>query len=679
MRDINDFNNNLNKHNTKIGALVSFLLVVLGIKDFFSAAAGAETFIIFAFVGSYWLIMKFIKRRRKFVLVLNYLYSIMLCTMIISLVLFNNAFLNLTKLFDPDPYKYQDIMAKGMLAYTNDDFIGAAQYFKKASKYDPGDIQKDISLYRADSLVRAGKQDQAYEVMSTYLKNNPGQSNNEDLRLLSVQKLINLYAANDYNQLAAISKSFSDQSEFQLYVEFEMVALALGSETEKLNQLFDSRVFGILETDMYRDIQRELWGCLYCHYVDSNDYIRALIALTIIESTSPEQFQKELFTDFYQIGNLRLFSLENKKVITDEYDNLIKNARIINSDLFEKYEEAIIEFGLQIGSVEGLKYFCKENFNASETELLSEVEKVLIDEKSFTFKILDCDNKKIILWICTTTFKEEGALSGRINEFKYRIIKEDNNKDIIFEDLKFLTSKGLTTHAIEVLSWPNSSGKFILKEKQGSGEYINFTFIDIKKKQKQSIEFDESVSYHSMNEQVKYDEKSNKIYLQWNFEVQDYSKANIERKVVGIALAEINENGNSQNVTVSYLNPAVQFFQNLNPEEIKLSKYLLDQVVLSNKKIINSEFEKLISQDYSLNYQRTMIDDIFARFSEDVAPKVSAMRITLNNWTEVDNASVGSNQNNEFLVLVQKENTKIKILNIYTINDGKLGDKVLKN
>jgi hypothetical protein len=662
------------KENKYFSIIFAILLAVLEIKGLLSIDNNSELLIIGGFIlVGYIIIQLFNKKNKKIRKITQIIGSLFIILMTFSSLMYNNPTFNLLDMEKIREQKYERLLAQGLLQYSRENYRDAISVLEKAQKYALPDDLQDINLWEAEILSRNNQQEKAYIEIMSYYKENIEDYSSEDLDFLGITSLISLLNQGKFEELSKKALIMYETSKIPMAQELKMLALAKMNKKYELQVMFDSYKPTLIAEDYYNTIYYEIFNTIGSYFHGCGDYSRTLVALMLGSKNRQEYMEMESSTYYADIANLTTMSLSYKKSIQKFYTETVQLMIENNNQLYNLYKNDIVNFGLEIGSIEALKYKLSEYRPNLSSKIDQAISKYFEGETFITVELINNGKNIDILCITGKPFKS-GDLELDEMEFldkAYCKLISICDEDIVVKDIKgWEIDSGLTTFYYRIEAVNNKT--FLLIDKAGSGEYSDFHLVDSDKCEIKNIESVNSEdTYHSYD--INYLKENEKIILTWKFELLDYNIANAERKVVAIAKQTIDLNGNIIDYSIRYLNPALEIYQSINKEKNIKSNYLLNKVKIQGSEILDETLKQILTNSVEVRYLRTKIDETFNYMPESVTPKISVLLLGLaNEQIEKTNNREEDIEEVKYIILVRKGVNDIDIINIYKLENDKL-------
>lgn len=152
--------------------------------------------------------------------------------------------------------------------------------------------------------------------------------------------------------------------------------------------------------------------------------------------------------------------------------------------------------------------------------------------------------------------------------------------------------------------------------------------------------------------------------LNVEFEKENWTQANAISKVRGVITAEVRDSIYITNI--NFKNPAAELFIKRIEENIKFQAFIINNVKLNGREIVDVEFLDCIKNNHKLNYVKTSCDNMYEYVLSELMPDISILQIrfTLDEFSE--------DKKREYIILVKRTSVdEIEVLDIYKIINSK--------
>ncbi|MCI1208193.1 MAG: hypothetical protein LKF96_01945 [Treponema sp.] len=176
-----------------------------------------------------------------------------------------------------------------------------------------------------------------------------------------------------------------------------------------------------------------------------------------------------------------------------------------------------------------------------------------------------------------------------------------------------------------------------------------------------------SFAYYTYNE-------GSKQYFSWNYEYENKTQVNIERKIPGIVNINFDPENNKYSM-VKYVNDEIfNYIENIYIESTQLQIRLLNTIVINNKKINDENLIKIMKDPVEY-YSRNLIDNTLLWIPKAYQPKKYIF--IFEDRTSLFEDSDKNRSRKEYVFLIDNDNEDYQIESIYYSEDGEIKKTIL--
>ncbi len=580
--------------------------------------------------------------------------------------------------------KYYHSFAEGLYAFSKEEYDLSLKHFRKSLRFSTPSTSNDLLLWLSFSSYASPSYNLSEKYLHQYVENNVDTLDDFVFQSLAYIRINSLINSGYYDSLSSFITALEPISDLELQ-EIHPMSLLLSDSIAAAKDILQHNKYQIANDPFYRDLQYQYWRIISSVLGESDIDLSYFLSLTFLQSISPHDFETKLFNLTLPNFNLTIQSLGFRQSLANKLDSILIHPSKYDNDILELYKDDISRFGLRLGSFESLKmYLLTINTNAG--LILEKIKSNMhTNEIHYLFSPLITSSEKYLLWVTgipqdpiaaspdTRKAEEEFMILGN---FKVRLIKiREDTCDIInlSDPYNFDWDAG---NMQWFYVYPKSSDMpyYVIIESGGTGHYLSFmTFLCKELEFCRNIDSSITDTYHSKFVQI--NEKNDAVYISWLYELYSPCEANITRKVFGRAEAAIESPRSIMKEKTFFPNPALQFYENISENNLKLQSLLLNKIIIQNKRITDQAFIHYVTSDVIPCYIRTQLDEIYISLPSYLYPSTSALVVYYPNHSS--SLDSDNNEGKKYLIMVKKEKGIIEILAIYEIENDRLKKNIM--
>lgn len=565
--------------------------------------------------------------------------------------------------------KFYKEIAYGLNYFSKNEIEKAIVHFDKSLKYSDTPNQNSVFKWLSESYARTKNYESSFEQERSLYSNLADSLNHLDYKFIAFARAMSLYRNKEYYKcLEFIDKMISNSIELPIYEIIPLCYAAIG-DTMNLRNTFTKYKFYISEDPFYRKIQFEIWQNI-SKILDKPEFaLQYFISESFIKKIFSEEYEKQAFFEYNPLVNFYKQSLAKREI----YQNLLDMSLLGDSVDFylNNYKKEVLFYGLDIGSnVSLLIYldFITKDSLAQNWIVPFLMESKTNNETTIQFCPLWKNDTLKILWIAGKPWFENAINHPSFDDLReQKLMGEKILRCInLTPDSMWITpinsDEVIFSYFIEALALDNKPYDFAIIETAGSFEGKTILNLDVETDKFTTIypdSEDTDLSYHSFDYHT-ITRNDSTYNLKWFYEFDDVCHANIQRKIFGKLNVDLQFNGKTK-INNEIANPALEFYKsNLATKDLRAQSILLNSVSIQKHQILDDDFLRLIQNQESICFRLSLIDEVYLYRPKKQWPNISCLELT--------SAQTG----NQFIILVKRLASGIRVLDIFKIKDNKL-------
>lgn len=555
--------------------------------------------------------------------------------------------------------KYYRDFAAALYELSICDYESALKSFKQIKNIVPEEYLLEYYLWYGETAMYAQKYELSIDLLNEAEKNIIEYSKEEGevlFKFIPICKMVNYYNIQEFDSLTDMANQYQNTNE-QIFNIFELASLCVQGnivDNERRIRELISQYPNMQDSfENLKEIKLEMMAVSAAALTkEYPEYAIILYAQLFEENKS---FFYETFLYCYptenNLLNMRWFSLDYLQRMKEIYAEGLRAFQRDSSDEFRIYSEVIDELGYYLG-IEKLLL----QKSGVEDSIWCVDKKV--DEWELYNVIRLVGNSYLGIWLepMETEIKENMPQVAATAHFYLFQVKNEQlyATPLIIDNQKY--TKNVAMNKLFLVESTGMKDKFLIESIEGTGEYLSLELMDINNKTCEIIE-DNTELYHTSG--FEFDKNTNQYVAE--FEIENFIDANMDTKVGGRIIADIDFERNIVQTEINYPDPAVEFYVKERNEALIFPLENLN--TLKGKEIKNKTLLEKIRQNSIPYYKYSLIQQSYEYFLEIAQCKLSGITIVYDANTD-EEAS--------FFYLVKRDADMTELMGIYEIVNGKL-------